>query len=168
MKKVCTLIVIFIGFILAVNQVQAAPPIVIGYNDILSGTFKSNGESYLMGIEEAVKEINEDSGLLGRPIKIVKEDNQMKPEIAIQKLKKMILKDKCDVIFGGGTSSSCIAISQTIPRYKKLYITNGVALDITGKHFNRYVFRPTFNVLLNIKTLAHYMGKNKPFKKVYM
>ncbi len=168
MKKVCTLIVIFIGFILAVNQVQAAPPIVIGYNDILSGPFKSNGDAYLLGIEQAVKEINDTGGILGRSIKIVKEDNQMKPEIAIQKLKKMILKDKCEVIFGGGTSASCIAIGQAIPRYKKLFVTSGMALDITGKHFNRYVFRPTFNVLLNIKAMAFYMGKQKQFKKVYM
>jgi len=168
MKKVCTLIIIFIGFILAVNQVQAAPPIVIGYNDILSGPFKSNGDAYLLGIEQAVKEINDTGGILGRSIKIVKEDNQMKPEIAIQKLKKMILKDKCEVIFGGGTSASCIAIGQAIPRYKKLFVTSGMALDITGKHFNRYVFRPTFNVLLNIKAMAFYMGKQKQFKKVYM
>jgi branched-chain amino acid transport system substrate-binding protein len=168
MRKVFVLIMILVGLTLAINQVQAEPPIVIGYNDILSGPFKSNGEFYLMGIEEAVKEINEAGGLLGRPIKIVKEDNQMKPEIAIQKLKKMILKDKCEVIFGGGTSASCIAIGQAIPRYKKLFLPSGVALDITGKHFNRYVFRPTFNVLINIKALAFYMGKQKQFKKVYM
>ena len=116
MKKVFVLIMILVGLILAINQVQAAPPIVIGYNDILSGPFKSNGDAYLLGIEQAVKEINDTGGILGRSIKIVKEDNQMKPEIAIQKLKKMILKDKCEVIFGGGTSASCIAIGQAIHR----------------------------------------------------
>ena len=168
MRKVFVSIMILAGLTLAINQVQAAPPIVIGYNDILSGPFKSNGDAYLLGIEQAIKEINEAGGLLGRPIKIVKEDNQMKPEIAIQKLKKMILKDKCDVIFGGGTSACCSAIAKAIPRYKKLFLTSGVALDLTGKQFNRYVFRPTFNVLINIKALSFYMGKQKQFKKVYM
>ncbi len=166
MKKVSILAMILIGLILAINHVEAAPPIVVGVNEVRSGPAKSNGDIYLIGIETAVKEINELGGLLGRPIKIVVEDNQMKPQIGLQKLKKLILKDKCEVIFGGGVPG--LAIAKTMPRYKKLYVTVSQALDITGKHFNPYAFRTSFNTILNAKATALYMSKQKRLKKPFM
>ncbi len=169
MRKVCVLFVVLAGLILVINQVQAAPPVVVGLNDIRSGPFKTNGDRFLMGMEVAAKEINAAGGLLGRPIKILVEDNQLKPEIAVQKLKKMILKDKCQAIFQGSSSAVGLAISQAMPRYKKLFLAiASFAMAITGEHFNPYVFRTDANVATLTKTMALYCGRQKQFKKVYM
>jgi len=168
MKKVCALIIIFTGFILAVNQVQAAPPIKIGFLDVRSGPFKSNGDKFLVGFETAVKQINEEGGILGQPLEIVEEDHQMKPEIAVQKLKKLILKDKVEAVIGGSTSACCLAISKAMPRYKKIYMPTGFAMDITGKSFNPYVFRSFSNVAILAKSMAQYISKHTQLKKVYL
>jgi branched-chain amino acid transport system substrate-binding protein len=170
MKKMFVLlVVVLMGVTLGYNKVQAADPIYLGFNDVRSGPFKSNGDKFLMGLEVAVKDINKTGGLLGRPVELVVEDNQMKPEIAVQKLRKMILSDKCEAIFQGSSSAVALSICQAIPRYKKIYIpVAAFAMDLTGQNFSPYIFRTDANVAILSKTMAMYVGKRKELKKAYM
>jgi len=169
MRKVVVLLVILMGMMLGYTQSQAAEPIHLGFNDVRSGAFKSNGDKFLLGLEVAVKEINKAGGLLGRPVELVVEDNQLKPEIAVQKLRKMIQSDKCEAIFQGSSSAVALAISQAMPRYRKIYIpVAAFAVDITGRNFEPYMFRTDANTAIQAKAMAMYLGKRKEFKKVYM
>jgi len=169
MKKMVFLLAIGMGVMMGVTHVQAADPVHFGFNDVRSGPFKSNGDKFLLGVETAVKELNKAGGLLGRPIELVVEDNQMKPEIAVQKLRKQIESDKCEVIFQGSSSAVALSISQAMPRYKKIYIpVAAFAVDVTGKAFQPYMFRTDANTAIQAKTMAAYLGKRKEFKKVYM
>jgi branched-chain amino acid transport system substrate-binding protein len=169
MRKVCVSLVILVGLTLAFNQVQAAPPVRLGFNDVRSGPHKSAGDQFLMGVQLAVNIINKTGGLLGRRVEIIVEDTQLKPEIAVQKLKKMVLRDKCDVIFAGSGSNVILAISQAMPRYKKPFIVfGGFAMAVTGENFNPYVFRTCSNAATATKALALYCGKQSKFKKVYL
>lgn len=169
MKKLVVLSMVLFGVILGFQKTQAADPIYVGFNDALSGAFKTNADRHFIGMNVALKEINRTGGLLGRPVEMLTEDNQMKPEIAVQKLKKMILSDKCDVIFTGGSSAVALAISQAMTRYKKIFVVNGCyAVDLTGEHFNPYFFRTDANYVTMPKAMAMAMGKKKEFKKVYM
>ncbi|MGA2465700.1 MAG: ABC transporter substrate-binding protein [Thermodesulfobacteriota bacterium] len=168
-KTLVLLVVVLMGVTLGYTKIQAADPIYLGFNDVRSGPFKSNGDKFLMGIEVAVKELNKTGGLLGRPIELVVEDNQMKPEIAVQKLRKLIQSDKCEAIFQGSSSAVALSISQAMPRYKKIYVpVAAFAVDITGKHFQPYMFRTDANTAIQARTMAMYLGKRKEFKKVYM
>jgi branched-chain amino acid transport system substrate-binding protein len=169
MKKVCVLLVSLMGLVFVLQQSQAAEPIMVGLNDAMSGPFKSSGDRFRSGLEIAIKDINDSGGLLGRPVELVVEDNQMKPEIAVQKVKKMVLKDKCQVIFHASSSAVGMAIAQAMPRYKKLYVCMAAfAMGITGEHFTPYTFRTESNTVLLAKTMAMYLGKQKQYKKVYM
>jgi branched-chain amino acid transport system substrate-binding protein len=171
MKKVLVLLAILMGMmILGQNHTQAAEPIYVGLNETRSGPFKMTGDRAVLGMEVAVKEVNQAGGLLGRPVKLLIEDNQMKPEIAVQKLKKMILEDKCEVMFSVTSSSITLALSQAIPRYKKIFLVPATfAMDLTGKYFHPYVFRTDTNAAMHTKSMALYIGKQrKEFKKVYM
>ncbi len=168
-KIVILLLVALMGATLGNTQAQAADPIYIGFNDVRSGPFKSNGDKFLLGIETAVKEINKAGGLLGRPLELVVEDNQMKPEIAVQKLRKLIQSDKCEAIFQGSSSAVALSICQAIPRYKKIYVpVAAFAMDLTGQNFSPYIFRTDANVAILSKTMAMYVGKQKGLKKAYM
>jgi len=169
MKKMFVLLLVLMGVMLGHTMVQAAEPIYFGFNDVRSGPFKSNGDKFLLGVEVAVKELNKTGGLLGRPIELVVEDNQMKPEIAVQKLRKQIQSDKCEAIFQGSSSAVALAISQAMPRYKKIYVpVAAFAVDITGRDFEPYMFRTDANTAIQARTMAMYLGKRKEFKKVYI
>jgi branched-chain amino acid transport system substrate-binding protein len=169
MRKVCVLLGVLFVMALVFNQAQAAEPVKVGLNDAMSGPFKSSGDRFKSGLELAIKDINKSGGLLGRPVELIVEDNQMKPEIAVQKVKKMVLKDKCEAIFHASSSGVGLAIAQAMPRYKKLYVCMAAfAMGITGEQFTPYTFRTESNTVLLAKTMAQYIGKKKQFKKVYM
>ena len=141
----------------------------MGLDDVRSGAFKTNGDRFQKGLEVAIEELNASGGLLGKKIELFVEDNQVKPDIAVQKLKKLILSDKCDAIFHGSSSAVGLAISQAMPRYKKIYCCMAAfAVDLTTKHFNPYIFRTDANFLILSKAMAMYVGKYTKLTKPYL
>jgi branched-chain amino acid transport system substrate-binding protein len=169
MRALCAVLVVLVGSVLAFNEAHSASPVKLGFDDVRSGPFKTNGDMALMGMEVALKEINRSGGLLGRQVELAIEDNQMNPEIAVQKLKKLILEDKVEAVFHESSSTVALAIAQTIPRYKKLYICVGAGtMGPTTENFNPYVFRTTGNVVQYLKGHAQYFAKEKKYKKIYL
>jgi len=168
MKRVSLSLAVLVMFFLVEPVCFAASVVKFGIDEIRSGAFKSVGDRFIWGIQAAVKEANDAGGLLGKKIELVVEDNQMKGEIAVRKLKKMILKDRVKVIIQGSSSSVGGAIAQQMPRYKTIYLDVGAeAIGITGENFNPYVFRTCLNVGMHVKGLAQYFGK-KGYKRVFL
>ena len=168
MKKFGLLMAVLAVLVLISPFAIAADVVKLGVDEVRSGAFKSNGDRIIWGIEAAVKEANDSGGILGKKIELVIEDNQMKGEIAVQKLKKMILKDGCQIIIQGSSSGVGGAIAQQMPRYKKIYLdTCAEAIGITGKNFTPYTFRTCLNAGMHVKGLAQYFGK-KGYKKVFL
>jgi branched-chain amino acid transport system substrate-binding protein len=168
MKKLCVALAVVLLLVATMREARSAPPVKLGYNDVRSGPFKNNGDMALLGMETAIKEINRSGGLLGRQIQLVVEDNQMNPEIAVQKLKKLILEDKVEAVFHQSSSTVALAIAQTIPRYKKLYLCIGAGtMGPTAENFSPYVFRTTGNVVEYLKGHAAYFARER-YRKVYL
>ena len=168
MKRFGLLMAVLAVLVLISPFAIAADVVKLGVDEVRSGAFKSNGDRIIWGIEAAVKEANDSGGVLGKKIELVIEDNQMKGEVAVQKLKKMILKDGCQIIIQGSSSGVGGAIAQQMPRYKKIYLdTCAEAIGITGKNFTPYTFRTCLNAGMHVKGLAQYFGK-KGYKKVFL
>ena len=149
------------------SSAWAQETVKLGINEVRSGAFKSNGDRIIWGVEAAVKEANDAGGILGKKIELVIEDNQMKGEIAVQKVKKMILEDDCQIIIQGSSSGVGGAIAQQMPRYKRIYLdTCAEAMSITGENYTPYTFRTCLNAGMHVKGLAQYFAK-KGYKKVF-
>jgi branched-chain amino acid transport system substrate-binding protein len=158
-----------IGILLVLcSPVLSMEVVRFGVTEVRSGPFKSTGDRHLWGIEAAVAEANASGGLLGKKIELVVEDNQLKGDIAVQKLEKLILQDNCQVIIQGSSSVVGGAIAQAMPKYKKLYVNTGaMAMAITGENFTPYQFRVMQNAGMHVKGLAQSFAK-KPYKKVFL
>jgi branched-chain amino acid transport system substrate-binding protein len=169
MKKMLVLFVLM-GVMLAYNTLQAAEPIRIGLITIRSGAFKTDGDRYTRILEAGAKQINDKGGVLGRPIQLVAEDHQMKPDVAVQKLSKLVLSDKCDAIFSTSAAAAHLALAQAMPRYKKILMPVGAfSVDLTTKYFNPYVFRTDIHMAMMVKALAVYVAtQKKELKKAYL
>jgi ABC-type branched-subunit amino acid transport system substrate-binding protein len=145
MKTICALfktLAALLTVALLASTGLAQDTVKLGINEVRSGAFTTNGDRVVWGVEAAVKEANAAGGLLGKKIELVIEDNQLKGEIAVQKLKKMILEDNCQIIIQGSSSGVGGAIAQQMPRYKRIYLcTNAEAMAITGENFTPYTFR---------------------------
>jgi branched-chain amino acid transport system substrate-binding protein len=121
----------------------AAEPIPIGIS-----IAQSPPGSVVQGVQvkdgvEIVKDmINAKGGVLGRPIKLIYEDNQGIPEKGRSATEKLINKDKVVAIAGGHQSSVCLAEIEVARRYNVPYINTNCWSDDVRKKGYAQVFNP--------------------------
>ena len=94
------------------------------------------------GVEIIKDMINAKGGVLGRPIKLVYEDNQGIPEKGRSATEKLIVKDKVVAVAGGHQSSVCLAEIEVAHRYNVPYIDTNCWSDDVRKKGYPQVFNP--------------------------
>ncbi|MFL5287984.1 MAG: ABC transporter substrate-binding protein [Rhodopila sp.] len=129
----------------------AAPPIIsargetpvrIGMVDPLTGILSALAASEVEGARYAVDRLNKKNGILGRPIELLVEDSANDVGTGVQKTRKLIERDKVDVVFGDVNSGIAYAMSQVTSELKVFHIVPGGHTDpITGTDCKWNVFR---------------------------
>jgi ABC-type branched-subunit amino acid transport system substrate-binding protein len=111
------------SYLLNPKGAWAADPIKVGIATDLTGPIGYAGIPNSNVAKMVVEEINAAGGLLGRPLQMILEDTASNEALAVTKVRKLVQKDKVDVVLGGITSSMRNAIKDTIVnRGKTLYI----------------------------------------------
>src|SRR6202162_1395228 len=95
------------------------------------------------GVEIMKDMINARGGVLGRPIKLVYEDNQGVPEKGRAAAEKLITSDKVVAITGGHQSSVCLAEIEVAHRYETPYVNTNCWSDDVRKKGYAEVFNPS-------------------------
>ena len=124
-------------------QAGAAEPIKIGIIQGISGAYEIYGKAevtgFEMGLEYFTKGTNQ---ILGRDVKLVVEDTQLKADRAKMLLTKLYSDDKVDLAVGPTSSGVALAVLPVAQEFKKILIVEpAVADSITGANWNRYIFR---------------------------
>jgi urea transport system substrate-binding protein len=102
---------------------SAASPIKVGIATDLTGAIGYAGNANANVAKMVVKDINDKGGILGRPLELFIEDTASNESVAVANVRKLIQRDKVDVVFGGITSSMRNAIKDVIvTRGRTLYI----------------------------------------------
>ncbi|MGO8869272.1 MAG: ABC transporter substrate-binding protein [Alphaproteobacteria bacterium] len=119
-----------------------AKPYKIGSVQPLSGAGAAGGKTAVVGVQMAVDRINKSGGINGRPVQLIVEDSESKPDVGRRKVEKLAVEDNIDVHVGGFLSNICLAC---MPVWAEQKIVNmvGVCLDttITTSKCDRYTFR---------------------------
>ncbi|WP_445678191.1 ABC transporter substrate-binding protein [Psychrobacillus sp. FSL W7-1493] len=120
----------------------------IGINLELSGGVASYGQSEDKAIDLAVEEINDDGGIDGKKIELVKVDNKSDAGEATSGAIKLITKDKVVAIIGAATSGNTVAQVEVAGKNKVPLISpSGTSTTVTvtdkGK-LNEFAFRTAF------------------------
>jgi branched-chain amino acid transport system substrate-binding protein len=115
----------------------------VGSLQPLTGVAAAGGITALVGTQMAVDRINKSGGINGRPVELIVEDYQSKPDTGRRKAEKLALEDKVDVHQGGFLSNVCLAC-QPVWEEHKIVNMIGVCLDttLTTSKCSRYTFRP--------------------------
>ena len=116
----------------------------VGAVQPFSGGLELFGNQAKLGLDLAMKEINARGGILGRPLEILYEDNKTDPKTSVEKVNKLVKRDKVVALTGPITSNARDAMAPTVARLKTplLYATN-----YEGGACNRYIF--SFNTVPN-------------------
>ena len=129
------------------SAIPAAEPIKIANIEALSGPFEQFGNQARVGFELGMEYATKGSmELLGRPVKIITKDTQIKPPIGKQLLTEAYKDDKVDLAVGPTSSAVAMAMLPVPQEFKKILVVEPAVSDtITGKDSNRYVFKTSRN-----------------------
>jgi len=160
--------VIFLAPIFIAPEGLAADTVNIVMVDPISGPFKDIGDRSVWGAQFAVEEINAAGGLLGKKVKLMPEDSQLKPDVAARKATKAILQDDAQFIFQLTSTAVARALMDVAEKHKVIFVTFGAESDfLTGKDFNKYSFRTCFTTGNRSRAYAEFF-KTKPWRKFYL
>ncbi|MGA3085462.1 MAG: ABC transporter substrate-binding protein [Thermodesulfobacteriota bacterium] len=135
-----SLIFIFWGTLSGPVSVKAADTIKIGVILPLTGEKANFGEIEWNSFKMALDEINK-TGIKGKKIELLPEDDTGKPDIARSAAEKLLTKDNVVMLGGGYGSSETYAIAGAAQQKKIPFLINtGSADNITEQGWN-YIFR---------------------------
>ena len=98
-------------------------PIKVGIATDLTGPIGFAGKANANVATMVVNDINAKGGVMGRSLQLFIEDTASNESVAVNNVRKLIQRDKVDVVFGGITSSMRNAIKDVIvTRGRTLYI----------------------------------------------
>src|SRR5579883_2909657 len=139
------------GLALGAGQMLGAPfiitargetPVKIGMVNPLTGVLSALAQGEVDGAKYAEAEMNKKGGILGRPVQLLVEDSANDVGTGVQKTRKLIDRDKVDVILGDVNSGIAYAMSQVTAEKKVFHIVPGGHTDpITGTNCKWNVFR---------------------------
>ena len=109
-----------------------------------SGVYTVLGEEITNAMILAFEEV--DNSILGKTIELIKGDTEVKPNIALQKARKLVSSDKVDILVGPVSSSVALAIRNLVVQSKTpLIIPNAGANVLTGEKCSKFITRISFS-----------------------
>jgi branched-chain amino acid transport system substrate-binding protein len=106
----------------AAGTEASGEPIRIGASLPLTGDFSEPGEAAKQGYELWQEMVNEDGGLLGRPVEMVIKDDQSDQNVVVSDYNALIQRDKVDLLLGTFSSLLNIPASAVAERNRMLYV----------------------------------------------
>jgi branched-chain amino acid transport system substrate-binding protein len=150
--------------VVALATVAAAPSVAqqktvkIGFISSFSGPVAAIGNDMRNSFELALDHLGRKVG--GMPVEVIYEDDQIKPEVGVQKTQKLIESDKVDFMVGYIWSNVALASLKPLVDSKTItFITNAGASQISGELCSPYVFTTSWNNDQTPQAVGLYMNQ---------
>jgi branched-chain amino acid transport system substrate-binding protein len=148
----------------ALAVIAAAPTLAqqktvkIGFISSFSGPVAAIGTDMRNSFELALDHLGRKVG--GMPVEVIYEDDQIKPEVGVQKTQKLIESDKVDFMVGYIWSNVALASLKPLVDSKTItFITNAGASQIAGELCSPYVFTTSWNNDQTPQAVGLYMNQ---------
>ncbi|AKS45139.1 amino acid/amide ABC transporter substrate-binding protein, HAAT family [Octadecabacter temperatus] len=149
-------------------QAQSSAPIKIGFQKHATGIGAAYGRWYGATTDAAVKRINDNGGINGRPVEVVVEDDATDPGRGAEVLEKFATQHECDVAFGALFSHVVIGSAPRAGELKLPYFVVSEGHHVAGGMLNRYTLQPGItDVKSQVQSMAPFVANNLG-KKVTM
>jgi branched-chain amino acid transport system substrate-binding protein len=111
----------------------------IGFIAPMTGIFAQVGKDMVNGFQMYLDEHGDKLG--GADVKFIVEDDQVKPDVSVTKVKKLILQDHVSLFVGGVLASTGYALAPVSTAEKTIYIPSiPAADDLTQRETGKYPF----------------------------
>ena len=142
----------------AVPAAAQQKTIKIGFISTFSGPAAAIGNDMRNSLELALDRVGHKLG--GLPVEVIYEDDQIKPDVGVQKTKKLIESDHVDFIVGYIWSNVAVASLKPLVDSKTItIITNAGASEIAGPMCSPYVFSTSWQNDQTPAAIGTYMNQ---------
>jgi branched-chain amino acid transport system substrate-binding protein len=161
-KSVFIILAVVVGLVAGLLSMQlealgqSKEPIKIGMIADSTGGLAAYGYSHEKVLRAAIKKINSEGGISGRPIELYVEDTESKPPVGALKFRKLVESNGVSFVIDSNSSGVAIACAPIAKELKTPYFPCAGATEISGENGNRYVFQPCTNVRQEAKGVAKF------------
>jgi branched-chain amino acid transport system substrate-binding protein len=154
------------ALLLATTSLAAADPVKVGFVSTLSGPSAALGVHMRDGFQLAVKELGGKLG--GQPTEVIVVDDELKPDVAVTKVKALLERDKVDIVAGVVFSNVMMAISKPVFEAETFLVSgNAGPSPLAGAACSPYFFSASYQNDQNHETMGAY-AKSQGYKKVVL
>jgi len=135
----------------------AGDPIALGAVVPLTGSGGVYGPPMLKSMQWIVERVNAAGGLLGRPVKLVGEDDETNPDSGVKAARKLIDVDKVPAVMGTWASAVTTAVAPLCWESKTFLTTVSGSDTITLLPHQGYLVRTQPNTNLQMQKMGEFM-----------
>src|SRR5437660_9982484 len=136
----------------------AQQPLKIGFISTFSGPVAAIGNGMRNPFELGLDHLGRKLG--GRPVEVIYEDDQLKPEVGVQKTQKLIESDKVDFVVGYRWSNVLLASLKPLIDSKTFtVVANAGASQLAGELCSPYLFSTSWNNDQTPQAIGLYMNQ---------
>lgn len=166
MRKLAATVLVATWSICSAANPTTHEPIKIGFIGELSGPQAALGQDQY----DALMLLVEQNGgkLGGYPVEVLREDSQLKPEIAVQVAQKLIERENVALITGLTFTPTAVAASKVAIANKVFVVaSNGSSNAMAGVDCSPYVFVVSWQPVPHVAVLAKY-AEEQGYKRISM
>ena len=143
-----------------------APPIKIGLLLPYTGPIASVGQDATRGFELHLAKIGGKAG--GRDIQVLKEDDEFKPDVGLTKARKLVERDRVDMLVGPVNSAVALALRDYVNRQAiPLVVPVAFSKEITSpKNAIPWLFRVIETTDQSNVPMGTWVFRNTPYRKI--
>jgi branched-chain amino acid transport system substrate-binding protein len=166
MNKLCPIIAAAATCVLALSPAGAQEKLKIGLITTLSGPAAAIGNQQRNGLQLALKTLGNKLG--GREVELLIQDDELKPDVAVSKVKAFIERDKVEFVVGPVFSNILQAILKPATDGGAFMISpNAGTSSFAGRECNANLFVTSYQNDQNHEVLGKY-AQDKGMKKVFI
>lgn len=151
---------------LAAAPALAQEKLKVGLLLTLSGPSAVLGQQARDGFQLGLKDLGGKLG--GRDVEVIIVDDELKPDVAVTKVKGLLERDKVDFVVGPIFSNVAVAVHKPIVDSQTFYISvNAGPSNLAGKSCNPYFFATSYQNDQNHEVLGK-VAQDRGYKKVYL
>lgn len=122
----------------------SAEPISIGGSMSLTGIYAEGGVMQMNAYKLWADKVNKSGGLLGRPVRLMVEDDKSSPEVAAAIYERLITQEKVDLVVGPYSSAMVAGVAPVTERHRYPMVGSAAAESLYQKGY-KYLFAVAVN-----------------------
>jgi branched-chain amino acid transport system substrate-binding protein len=120
-------------------EMPEGDPLTVGMVAALSGGIAVFGVAAQNAAQMAIDELNEDGGVLDRPVEFIARDSQARPEEGVAQARDLVLDEEIDMLLGPVSSGVALAISEVVHDHEVPFIVHTSNTDaLTNEDWHEF------------------------------